>query len=110
MVLKANDMQKGGFIGWNFDMLSVDKKAMMTRMRFNSGEFIPVHTHPKEQSGYVLSGIYLLRLDEVDEILVKGDVYSIPAYNEHSLEVLEAGEILEIPESPAFILSKLVNW
>jgi len=35
----------------------------------------------------------------VDEILTKGDFYSVPANSEHSLEVLEAGEILEIPDS-----------
>ena len=110
MVLKANDMQKGGFICIPFDLLSVDKKAIVTKISYRSGEFIPEHTHPKEQSGYVLSGIYLLRLEEVDEILVKGDVYSIPANNEHSMEVLEAGEILEILDSPASGFFKLVNW
>ena len=98
-------MQKGGFTGIPFDMLSVGKKPMVTKMSYKSGEFIPEHTHPKEQSGYVLSGIYLLRLDEVDEILIKGDYFSIPANNEHSIEVLETGEILEVLDSPGLDFS-----
>jgi quercetin dioxygenase-like cupin family protein len=105
MVLKANDMQKGGFIGIPFNMLSAGMKPMVTKMSYKSGEFIPEHTHPKEQSGYVLSGIYLLRLDEVDEILIKGDYFSIPANNEHSIEVIETGEILEVLDSPGLDLS-----
>ena len=107
MVLKANDMQKGGFSSIPFTMLSVGMKPMVTKMSYKSGEFIPEHTHPKEQSGYVLSGIYLLRLDEVDEILIKGDYFSIPANNEHSIEVIEAGEILEIMDSSVL---DFFNW
>ena len=105
MVLKANDMQKGESIGIPFNMFSAGMKPKVTKMSYKSGEFIPEHTHPKEQSGYVLSGIYLLRLDEVDEILIKGDYFSIPANNEHSIEVIETGEILEVLDSPGLDLS-----
>jgi quercetin dioxygenase-like cupin family protein len=105
MVVKANDKLKGGFIGIPFDLLTFGKSTIVNKINYRAGDLIPEHSHPQEQSGYVLSGIYLLRLDEVDEILIKGDFYSVPANAEHSLEVLEAGEILEIPDSVHFDFS-----
>jgi quercetin dioxygenase-like cupin family protein len=69
-------------------------------MNFKSGDFVPEHKHPNEQSGYVLSGIYMLRSEDMDEILMKGDSYSIPANVDHSLEILEPGEVIDIFTPP----------
>jgi quercetin dioxygenase-like cupin family protein len=69
---------------------------VVTKKEYKAGDFLPEHTHPDVQSGYVLSGIYLLRLEDLDEILMKGDIYSVPANTEHSMEILEAGEVIEI--------------
>jgi quercetin dioxygenase-like cupin family protein len=96
MVVKANDTQKRQFMGVSFDLLSVGKESMVTKMNYKPGDFVPLHKHPNEQSGYVLSGIYMLRVDDLDEILIKGDSYSIPANVEHSLEILEPGEIIDV--------------
>jgi quercetin dioxygenase-like cupin family protein len=96
MVVKANDTQNRQFMGVSFDLLSVGNELMVTKMRYKSGDFVPSHNHPNEQSGYVLSGIYMLRVDDLDEILTKGDSYSIPANAEHSMEILEPGEIIDI--------------
>jgi quercetin dioxygenase-like cupin family protein len=100
MVVKANDTQKREFMGVSFDLLSVGNESMVTKMKYKSGDFVPEHSHPNEQSGYVLSGIYMLRLDDRDEILMKGDSYSIPANVEHSMEILEPGEIIDIFTPP----------
>jgi quercetin dioxygenase-like cupin family protein len=100
MVVKANATQKRQFMGVSFDLLSVGTKSMVTKMNFKAGDFVPEHKHPNEQSGYVLSGIFLLRLDDLDEILTKGDSYSIPANVEHSMEIIEAGEVIDIFTPP----------
>jgi quercetin dioxygenase-like cupin family protein len=65
-------------------------------MKYSAGDFIPAHKHPGEQSGYILSGIYILGLDDLDEILTKGDYYTIPANAEYSIEVLEGGEVITV--------------
>ena len=96
MVIKAIGTQKEEFIRFPLKLLSSERKAMVSKTSYRSGDLIPYHTHPDEQAGYVLSGIYLLRFIDVDEILMKGDAYSIPVNTEHSIEVLEGGEILEI--------------
>ena len=100
MVVKASDIQKREFMGVSFDLLSVGKESMVTKMNYKTGDFVPVHKHPNEQSGYVLSGIYMLRLEDLDEILTKGDSYSIPANVEHSLEILEPGEVIDVFTPP----------
>jgi len=100
MVVKANDKQKREFMGVSFDLLSVGKETMVTKMNYKSGDYVPSHNHRNEQSGYVLSGIYLLRVDDLDEILIKGDSYSIPANAEHSMEILEPGEIIDFFTPP----------
>jgi quercetin dioxygenase-like cupin family protein len=105
MVVKATGAQKSEFRGVTFDLLSRGKESMVTKMNYRAGDFIPEHMHPNEQSGYVLSGIYLLKLDEVDEILTKGDSFSIPANVEHAMEVLETGEVVEIFAPPGMDFS-----
>jgi quercetin dioxygenase-like cupin family protein len=105
MVVKANNTQKREFMGVSFDLLSVGKESMVTKMNYKSGDLVPLHKHPNEQSGYVLSGIYMLRIEDLDEILIKGDSYSIPANVEHSLEIFEPGEVIDMftPPRPDYL-------
>jgi len=60
MVLKANDKLKVGFTGIPFDLLTFGKSTIVNKINYRAGDLIPEHSHPNEQSGYVLSGIYLL--------------------------------------------------
>jgi quercetin dioxygenase-like cupin family protein len=96
MVVKAGDMRKSEFMHVKSDHLAGGNDASVTKVNYRAGDFIPDHFHPHEQSGFVLSGIYILRSEDIDEILVKGDSFSIPANVEHSLEVLETGEVIEL--------------
>jgi quercetin dioxygenase-like cupin family protein len=52
------------------------------------------------QSGYVLSVIYRLRFGGFDQVIVRGDSYSIPKDVEHSIEIIEAGEVLDCFSPP----------
>lgn len=51
---------------------------MVTKMNSKIGDNVPMHSHPNEQSGYVISGKYSIKCNETDEVLVSGDSYSIP--------------------------------
>jgi quercetin dioxygenase-like cupin family protein len=100
MVVKANDIQEGEFRGVSSALLFAGKESVVTKKNYKAGDNVPGQKHLYEKSGYVLSGIYILRLDEVDEILTKGDFYSIPANVEHSLEIIESGEVIELFAPP----------
>ncbi|MBW1714045.1 MAG: cupin domain-containing protein [Deltaproteobacteria bacterium] len=96
MIVKASQGQKRAFKGVEFDVLAVGLKSMVTKMRYDKGVSVPFHSHPNEQSGYVLFGEVRLRFGEYDEILKAGDSYSIPAEVEHSLEALEQSEAVDV--------------
>lgn len=88
------------FHGVNIDVLVAGPEAMVTKMHFKNGDQVPFHNHPNTQSGYVLSGRIRLRMQDIDETLSAGDSYSIPADVEHSIEVLEAGEAIDVFTPP----------
>jgi len=73
---------------------------MITKMKYELGNKIPFHSHPNEQAGYVISGKIRLQFAEYDEILTTGDSYAIPKNQEHSIEVIEAGEVIDVFTPP----------
>ncbi|HLO61100.1 MAG TPA: cupin domain-containing protein [Bacteroidales bacterium] len=95
-IVKKGDAVKKQFLGVNFEVLAIGKESMVTKMLFKQSDFAPFHKHPNEQSGYVISGKYKLLFDNNEYILAAGDSYSIPANMEHSLEIIEPGEIIDV--------------
>jgi quercetin dioxygenase-like cupin family protein len=89
MIVKKKDAKKGVFKGISLDVLSVGEKSMVTKMNYKAGDHVSFHSHPHEQSGYVISGKIQMKFDEYNEILQAGDSYSIPGGIEHSINVLE---------------------
>jgi quercetin dioxygenase-like cupin family protein len=100
MIVKSEDAQQREFLGVQFELLAIGKKSMVTKMRYKLEDNVPYHSHLHEQSGYVISGKYRLRFGEFDEILAVGDSYSIPGSVEHTLEVIEEGEVLDFFTPP----------
>lgn len=100
MITKNENAKPRHFKGVSFDVLAVGDKLMITRMNFKAGEFVPMHSHPNEQAGYVISGKYKMMFRNENEILIPGDSYSIPGNMEHSLEVIEGGEVIDVFTPP----------
>ena len=100
MIVKSGDGKKRTFLGVDFVVLARGKDSMITKMLYKVEDCVPFHKHPNEQSGYVLSGKYRLRFGGVDQEIVSGDSYSIPKDVEHSIEILEAGEVLDCFSPP----------
>lgn len=96
MVTKVTDARKKQFKGVDFDVLAVGEKSMVTKMNYKNGDCVPEHSHPNEQSGYVISGKYRIRFGNTDEVLMPGDSYSIPENVPHGWEVIEAGEVIDV--------------
>jgi quercetin dioxygenase-like cupin family protein len=96
LVGRSQDAQARSFHGVEIDILVSGSEGMVTKMRFKEGDNVPFHTHPNIQSGYVVSGRMRLRTSEIDEVLGPGDSYSVPGGMEHSIEVLEPGEVIDV--------------
>lgn len=95
-VVKKENAVSRQFLGVDFVVLSIGKDSMVTKMLYKATDFVPFHKHPNEQSGYVISGQYKLMFGGNEFLLTEGDTYSIPANIEHSLEIIEAGEVVDV--------------
>lgn len=96
MITKKEDAKKRVFKGVSLDSLAVGEKSMVTKMNYIVGNYATTHTHPHEQSGYVISGKYRMVVDNQEYELTAGDSYSVPGNVPHSFEVLEGGEVIDV--------------
>jgi len=100
MIVKSNDAQKRSFLGVDFVLLSHGPESMVTKMLYKKGDQPPLHRHSNEQSGYVISGQYRIIIDHVAYVLCPGDSYTVPRDVEHSMEIIEPGEVLDFFSPP----------
>ncbi len=100
MIVTSNEAQRRKFLGVDFVLLSHGPESMVTKMLYKKGDSPPLHTHPNEQSGYVVSGRYRIVIDGVPCEIGPGDSYSIPRDVAHGLEVIEPGEVVDFFSPP----------
>lgn len=99
-VVKKENALKRVFKGVSLDSLAVGEKSHVTKMNYVTGNYASPHRHPHEQSGYVISGRYVLTIgDDVYE-LTAGDTYSIPGNHTHSFRVVDGGEVVDVFTPP----------
>lgn len=96
MVTKSADAQPKEFKGVSFDVLAVGEKSMITKMNYKRGDYASIHSHPNEQSGYVISGKYSIVIGDNEELITSGDSYVIPGNIPHSVKVIQEGTIIDI--------------
>ena len=96
MVTKKEDAKKRTFKGVSLDSLAVGEKSMVTKMNYVEGNYAATHVHPHEQSGYVISGKYLMTVEGREYELNPGDSYAVPGNVPHSFKVIEGGEVIDV--------------
>lgn len=95
-VVKNENGVSRQFLGVDFVLLAIGNDSMVAKMLYKDTDNVPFHKHPNEQSGYVISGKYILRFGGQEYELSIGDSYSIPANVEHAIEIIDAGEVLDV--------------
>jgi len=60
------------------------EKMMMVFNATLPGYSVPLHAHPHEQVGVVYSGKAILRIEDKERLVKKGDLYCIPSNVPHS--------------------------
>jgi len=99
-IVRSTEAKQRESFGVSFDLLAIGPQSMVTKMRYRKDNIIPFHSHPNEQSGYLLSGrIRVLTRDSKHE-LTPGDTYAIPANVEHSIEIIDAAEEIQVFTPP----------
>jgi len=72
------------------------EKTLMGQFKIDKGCIVPVHSHPHEQTGIMISG--KLRFNVEGEIwdVETGDSWCLPGGVEHSAEALEDTVVIEV--------------
>ena len=72
------------------------EKTLMGQFKIDKGCIVPVHSHPHEQTGIMISG--KLRFNVEGEIwdVETGDSWCLPGGVEHSAEALEDTMVIEV--------------
>ena len=65
------------------------EKIMMMLVDIAPNAEVPLHSHPHEQAGRVLSGSFWLSIDGNDFLLQEGDHYVIPSGVMHSAKGID---------------------
>ena len=70
-------------------------RTSMCEFLVKKGAAVPGHTHPHEQTGYLVSGRLSLCIGEETFDATPGDSWCIPGDVEHSAEIIEDAVIVE---------------
>lgn len=76
--------------------LAVGEKTLMSKFVLESGSELPLHKHPHEQIGFLVSGRLLLTIGRESCELGPGDSWAVPGDVEHGAKVLERSEAIEV--------------
>jgi quercetin dioxygenase-like cupin family protein len=74
--------------GVHLAQLAVGEAMSVQHFHIEAGEDVPVHSHPHEQTGYIVEGeLTFLVGDDGEEVVVgPGDSYVIPSEEAHGAE------------------------
>lgn len=72
------------------------ERTLLVKFQMRQGSALPLHSHPYEQTGYLVSG--RIRLHFGDRVCEAGpgDGWSIPMNVEHRAEILADSVVLEV--------------
>jgi quercetin dioxygenase-like cupin family protein len=72
------------------------EKTLMGQFSVAKGSSIPSHSHPHEQTGFMVSGKLRFKIEDDVMEAVTGDSWCIPGDVEHSVEALEDSVVIEV--------------
>ena len=82
--------------GVSYKTLTYGDKTSLGEFLLEKGYTIPIHKHPHEQTGYIISGHITFTIDGEKYNTEPGDSWCIPGNVEHGVEVLEDSVVIEV--------------
>ncbi len=80
--------------------LVLGEATLMTEFKLSKSTLVPRHSHPYEQTGYLVSGTIVLHIEEKKYEMKKGDSWCIHKNISHQADVQEDSIVLEIFSPP----------
>ncbi len=82
--------------GIQMKTLCYGERTLMTEFILEGGRTLPVHSHPYEQTGYLVKGRIRLRIGTQEHEVGAGDSWCIPTGVEHGAQILEDSVAVEV--------------
>ena len=82
--------------GVTYKTLAYGIKTSLSEFRLEKDSVIPIHSHPHEQTGYMISGRMTFTIDAEIYNAGPGDGWCIPSNVEHGVEVHEDSVVIEV--------------
>ena len=76
--------------------LAYGRKTLMVEFRLQKGAVLPLHKHPPEQTGYLVSGRLDLTVGNETRQQDPGDSWCIPGDTEHGAKAIEDTVAVEV--------------
>jgi quercetin dioxygenase-like cupin family protein len=93
---RSSDGYKQAIAGIRMKTLVYGDKTLFTEFLLDRGSVLPIHAHPHEQTGYLLSGRIMLSINERMFEAQAGDSWCIPGNVEHGARILEDSVAIEV--------------
>lgn len=93
---KDNTGYKTPLDGVHFKTLVNGLNTSLHEFRLEKGSTIPMHSHPNEQTGYLVSGRMIFLLKNSTVPVESGDSWNIPGGEEHGVNVIEDCILIEV--------------
>lgn len=84
------------FDGIEIKTLAYGRKTLMAQFNLKKGSLLPKHSHPHEQTGYLVSGHIKLCFNDESFLVHPGDAWSIEGDREHWAEIIEDSVAIEV--------------
>lgn len=75
-------------------------RMMLIEVRMDAGAVVPTHSHPHEQTGYLVSGRGRFRLGDEERELRPGDTWLVPGGVPHEVTALEPSVFIDVFSPP----------
>ncbi len=82
--------------GIRLKTLAHGARTLLAEFRLEKGRVLPRHSHPHEQTGYLVSGAVRFVMGAESFEARPGDAWSIPGGMEHEVTVLEDSVAVEV--------------
>lgn len=97
---KVGKVTESGYIkmleGIERKTLVFGNNTLLCEFRLAKGKMLPLHKHPQEQTGYLVSGHIILIIDGERNEMKPGDSWAIHGNIEHAAEIIEDSVAVEV--------------
>ncbi|MEX0681880.1 MAG: cupin domain-containing protein [Dehalococcoidia bacterium] len=80
--------------------MTAGDRMMLIEVTLAVGAVVPMHTHPHEQTGYLVSGRLRFQLGDDTHDLAPGDTWMIPGDLPHEVTALERSLVIDVFSPP----------